>query len=239
MKKVLVWLLLAVSALAWQGVPAYAEDQVQIRETEHFAVYYYPVDETCVNVILGNLESNYPRIVSDLKPDKLPKIVVRMYPDLKTFHAAIGVPDAPEWVAGVANGSSEFWIVSPLNPGRVHTYDEMAATVPVHEFTHCVVRNITGNSAVPRWLGEAVALYETNQTTRPTSFTTLAQLNNPNDTAIYTFGYSICEFIVSKWGREGLCRLVWERGDIGKALDLSESEFQQAWWDFLRDRYGL
>lgn len=239
MKKALVWVLLAVSALAWRGVPAYAEDQVQIRETEHFAVYYYPVDETCVNVILGNLESNYPRIVSDLKPDKLPKIVVRMYPDLKTFHAAIGVPDAPEWVVGVASGSSEFWIVSPLNPGRSHTYAEMAATVPVHEFTHCVIRNITGNSAVPRWLGEAVALYEANQTTRPTSFTTLAQLNNPNDTAIYTFGYSICEFIVSKWGREGLGKLVWERGDTEKALDLSESEFQQAWWDFLRSRYGI
>jgi hypothetical protein len=60
------------------------------------------------------------------------KIDVFICPNIKSFHTAINVPDAPDWVVAPAK-KNELIMVSPLNQGSVHTYESLMKAI-VHEF---------------------------------------------------------------------------------------------------------
>jgi hypothetical protein len=62
-------------------------------------------------------------------------------------------------VLGVTDPSGEIKIISPLNPGRYHTYQSILLCMD-HEFTHVVVLRGVGAVSLPNWLQEGVASYE-------------------------------------------------------------------------------
>lgn len=47
------------------------------------------------------------------------------------------------------------------------------------------------------------------------------------------------DFIVSKWGRKGLVRLVESNGDIIRSLKISVDDFEKTWILFLQEKYTL
>lgn len=118
----------------------------------------------------------------------------------------------------------------------------------VHEFVHAVSLDVnprSGNN--PRWLWEAVALYENGEFVHPRliesvargNFPTLQQLNADvnTDTQIYQLGYMLGEFIVSRWGRPALIRLIETNADLPGVLGVSAAEFEAAWQSYVRQRY--
>ena len=70
----------------------------------------------------------------------------------------------------------------------------------------------------------------------PPSFASMASVDN---TRIYDVGYSIAEFIVSRWGPLALPQLIAVNGDTGSALGVPPADFQRQWFAFVRERYGL
>jgi hypothetical protein len=56
---------------------------------------------------------------------------------------------------------------------------------------------------------------------------------------IYDVGYSIAEFIVSRWGQSALSQLVAASGDTRATLDVPLTDFQRQWFAFARERYGF
>ncbi len=63
------------------------------------------------------LKENVERISSKFKHRPSNKIIIEMYPDLPTFHQAVGEADAPNWFMGTIEGN-RLKIVSPLILGR-------------------------------------------------------------------------------------------------------------------------
>lgn len=214
-------------------------------ETGHFILYCFEDDRAVSADLVSQLERHYEQITSHLSHEPKGKSVVEIYPDLQSFHLAVGRPNGPDWFVGKAE-SGKIKMVTPLNPGPEHTFEGILQVV-IHEFTHLVVDTMTA-SEIPTWLDEGIALYEAEQSPVPqvvasqaeTAFPNIADLhfNSGTDTGIvYAFSYTVVEFIVQEYGYDYLVKLVTAAGDFEAVFNLSETEFQQAWREFVMSEY--
>lgn len=132
------------------------------------------------------------------------------------------------WAVGISIGNDEIHIVSPLNSGIKHSYKSMLHVL-IHEFTHCV------------WLSEGIALYEAKQFRSPHKINkclTLSQLSDiKRSPAIYTFGYTIIEYIVKDFGVQVLKKLIEYDGNTVLALGISESRLEEGYFKYLNNAY--
>ena len=56
---------------------------------------------------------------------------------------------------------------------------------------------------------------------------------------VYDIGYLIGEFVVARWGQAALHDLIAVNGDTSAALGLSQPAFEQRWFAFVQNQYGL
>ncbi|UNK18638.1 hypothetical protein MNQ98_00895 [Paenibacillus sp. N3/727] len=94
------------------------------------------------------------------------KITIEIYPDLPTFHQAVGEQDAPNWFMGTME-KNILKIVSPLNPGPEHTYESILKST-VHLYAMWLISDI--NPAAPKWMRQGIGGFEAKQ--MATSFIT-------------------------------------------------------------------
>lgn len=213
----------------------------------HFLFHYTSIDAGNIAATAATLERHYARILNELGADAMPQVHVTLYADHAALAAATqpvaGV--VPSWAAGLATARDQIHLMSPNLP-MWGPYDR-AVTNLVHEFAHCVSLQINGRVANnPRWLWESVALYEARQFVDPRSLPymtahqppTFQALTSVANTAVYDMGYLVGEFIVERWSRDALRELIVRNGDTS-ALGLSLADFEQQWFSYVRDRYGL
>jgi hypothetical protein len=100
----------------------------------------------------------------------------------------------------------------------------------------------------PRWLWEAVALYENDEFVNPRSlpymvsgnYPTLDELNsdyNSGNQQIYSVGYVLLEYIVETWGMDEVIELIKSNGHISLVLGRTESEFEYGWYQYVEQTY--
>ena len=238
---------LTISKLVGQNI-----DSLNLaKESQHFNFYSTNGDIKVLDSLAITLENNYSRITNHLGIQIDKKINVKVFPNLKTFHLAINYPDAPDWVVGSSNGD-ELMMVSPLNPGSIHTYGSLMQVI-VHEFVHIAVsyaRGDKGWTTLPRWLNEGYAQYEAGQINEhirkivessviakaPPTWTQLAtasvmEFGNMNG---YGLSVSIVEFLVVTYGIEKLVLLIKEPENIEYIYGLSENTLEKQWIQYLK-----
>ncbi len=177
-------------------------------------------------------------------------INVYIYPDLKTFHNAVFLPDAPDWVVGAA-GKNELKMVTPLNPGGAHTYNSLMLAI-VHELTHTVVLNVRKQqqTRLPSWLNEGYAFYEAHQMTSnmrnwiksdltkhaPPSWKQLDQAGTVEfgDMGGYAFSTTIIEFLVHSYGFK-LRKLILAPEKMEDIYGVPKEDLEKTWVKYLRD----
>lgn len=221
------------------------------KESQHFNFYSTNGDIKVLDSLAITLENNYSRITNHLRIRIDKKINVKVFPNVKTFHVAINYPDAPDWVVGSCNGD-ELMMVSPLNPGSVHTYESLMQVI-VHEFVHMAVsyaRGDKGWTALPRWLSEGYAQYEAGQVNEhirkivelsviaktPPTWTQLdtasvMEFGNMNG---YGLSVTIVEFLVVTYGIDKLVLLIKEPENIETIYGLSEYALEKQWIQYLK-----
>jgi len=216
--------------------------------SDHFLFHYTPLDAGNIAGIAGAAEREYARILGDLAIESMPRVTVTFYTDHAVPEAATRAQAGvvPPWAAGLVTSSSEIHLMSPNSPAWA-PYSRMLSHL-VHEFAHCVTLRANPRIANnPRWLWESVAIYESGQSVdlrgvsymaalQPPAF---ASLNTLDNTLVYDVGYSIAEFVVSRWSRRALADLVAANGDSSAALGVSIDDFERQWFAFARQRYGL
>lgn len=223
-------------------------DELSLRKSsEHFDFYCAAQDESTLNDLSNQLESNYSRIVSSLEATITQKINIEVYKDLKSYHNACGWPDAPDWAVGNAQGKTTILMVSPLNPGPVHTYSSLMEII-THEFVHTTVAwKQTTN--VPNWLNEGTAVFYANQIPtrdylksliktlgRKPELEYLEDYKTFGERGGYSFAYTIPEFVVARHGKPGLAKLIgnYAPTTLGYA---DKAAFQTEWHKFLDQEY--
>jgi hypothetical protein len=205
-------------------------------ETPHFRVWAGGAAPATIAQIGDRLEDEFPRMSADLAVPELPVKTVEVWSETESFYAhmvsSIGrrYEGATGYVAGATNVNI---LDGPSAAGRA-----------AHELAHCISLRVNSSIANnPRWLWEAVALYENNEWVDPRTlpyvqagnFPTLAQLNSDFSSGrqIYEVGFVLGEFIVATWGRSGLVRLIQANGDIDRTLGLTVAQFEQRWSVFV------
>lgn len=221
------------------------------KESRHFAFYSTQGDTRVLDSLSGILENNYARITNRLEIQINDKIKVKVFPDIKSFHVAIKYPDAPDWVVGGCMGT-ELLMVSPLNPGSIHTYESLMQVV-VHEFVHIAVYYAMGEKAVtglPNWLSEGYAQYEAGQINEhirkivesgvkakdPPTWSQLAsasamEFGNMNG---YGLSVTIVDFLVANYGIEKLVSLIKEPENIEAIYGLPENTLEKQWVQYIK-----
>lgn len=210
-------------------------------ESDHFVYHCSEEDRDIVEAGRDSLEANYQRILSDLQVTNVDRITVRAYASADRFYDEM-VRD----VGTLFRGATGYI----LNTGELRVLvSGITPTTFIHEFAHIVSMYV--NASIPnnpRWLWEAVAIYEAREFIHPNTlgymqtgdYPTLEELSahyNQSAHQIYQLGYVIAEFIVEAWGREALIGLIMTNGNIQSVLRISEAEFEAQMYGFIAARY--
>lgn len=215
----------------------------RVYDTKHFKIYYTSLDDGNIREIADSLENNYPKITAHLQSGDLSVVNVHFYRNIADLQKVF--PDFPVWAVGQAISISEIHMISPNDPKQ--DYQTMIRNTK-HEFAHCVSQRINSNiSNNPRWLWEAVALYEANfpwdpkmlpylVNQQPPSLKELNELSNPR---IYEVGYYLAQFIFETYGATALKSLILNNGNLKDSLNMNEEEFTRQWFAFVKKKYGI
>ena len=95
---------------------------------EYFNFYLEDKDTSVITNLAKTLNANYVQLTTIMKAKFSEKIDVIIYPDINSFHKAINLESAPDWVVGAA-GKNELKMVSPINPGTVHNYESLMKAI--------------------------------------------------------------------------------------------------------------
>jgi hypothetical protein len=178
-----------------------------------------------VRTICDSLLANYQRITRHLHVSTMPRMRVSIWAHDAGFYDAMR-RDLGQVYAGAAG-----YLAGPTELRLL--YRAATPHYAVHEFAHAVSLALNprfGNR--PRWLWEAVAVYETRDVTDASGwaneakrFPGCAALNQYNSPLPYRWGYPIASFIVSQWGDSAYVSLIRSNGDIGATLGVTEAQF--------------
>lgn len=218
--------------------------------SENFDFYSKKQDVKVLDDLSKVLESNYLRLCKNMQTRFDSKIDVFIYPETKAFHKAINYSDAPDWVVGAA-GKNVLKMVSPLNPGSVHSYESLMKAI-VHELAHTVVLNLRkqGLVGLPNWLNEGFAYYEANQLTEANrkiihskllknTIPSWNELKNANtsefgDMGGYGISATIIEFLIETNGYEKLKQFIIEPENVEEIYKISEKDLELMWLKYLK-----
>lgn len=222
-----------------------------VKESQHYSFYSTRFDLKVIDSLANTLESHYTRITNHLGVQINKKIKVKVFPSVKDYHAAINFPDAPDWVVGSVYADG-IMMVSPMNPGSVHTYESLMQVI-VHEFVHLAVYYARGEKWMigsPRWLNEGYACYEAGQiddNIRNYIESSLSEKAPPTWTQLessselefgnmggYGFSMLIVEFLIDTYGIDKMVLLIKEPEKIETIYGLSKDVLEKQWIQYLK-----
>ncbi|SCY07361.1 RNA polymerase sigma-70 factor, ECF subfamily [Paenibacillus polysaccharolyticus] len=199
--------------------------------------------------LFTQLSGNVERLATKYNYQPKRKVIIEMYPDLPTFHRAVGEVDAPNWFTGTYE-ENILKIVSPLNPGPEHTYESIIKGT-VHLFSMWLIEEI--NPLAPKWIRQGIGGYEaklmtpyflensTKEAIRTNSIPTFAQLDDDTwdfeTKKGFQFSYMFVEFVIEKYGLEAMNQLIRQPQDLKGILGCSETEFRQKLVNYLNQLF--
>jgi hypothetical protein len=248
--KILLVLLagLGIGAFILLSMP---ENRQQIK-TKHFMFRFSSsIDPANITGLADALENNYQRIGNDLVTTPEDRIEVNLYAQRWRYLRA-----TKNWSgSGSIEGTSKLHFVE-------QAWEEPdSRKVALHEFAHTVTLKLLLEQApqpfdaknfddkfatFPTWLWEAISVYEAQEFVDPKSLPyltsgrtlTIAELNKRTKGGkIYSCGYTIIEYILLKYRKEGLLKLIANYGDLQTTFNVTDEQFCSAWYEFVKKKY--
>jgi hypothetical protein len=215
--------------------------------TRNFTFHYAAIDAETIVDTARYLERGRLAVLDALDVHDMPRVEVTFYLEHAEMEAAARplIGFVPSWAYGLVTSESAIHCMSP-NLAEWGPYSRRMKDV-VHEFVHTVTLHMNPDFANrPRWLWEAVAIYEAGQTADLSSLPylmdrkppSLTELNRLNDTRIYEVGYTIGAYVVKHWGRNALRALIRKNGDTTAVLGVSLEEFERGWQEYVLKAAG-
>ena len=252
MKKVKrVLLILAILILTLSIIYFIPESRKEIK-TQHFNLLFSSsIDTTTIIELANALESNYTRIGNDLKTQPSDNIQTYIYAQRWRYIKATG-----NW-----GGSGNIEGISKLHFVEQAWGESDNKKVAVHEFAHTITLKLLLDgetqpvdsksfdkkfSTFPTWLWEAISVYEANQLVDPKTlpylnngqYPNISELNNRlKGGKIYSCGYTIIEYILSKYGQDNFIKLIKNYGDLKKSFNVTDDQFCKEWYEFVKEKY--
>jgi len=217
-------------------------DTVTVDDENFSYVLFDGLTQSILTPIQTKLDDNYSRVLSDLDVVSMNKVTVKIWNNETNFL------DDMQRSLGISYPGASGWVYN-ANDIRILNQGNGTNQIVLHEFCHAVslvVNPQFGNN--PRWLWEAVAIYESGEFVDPQTisylvegnFPTISELNsdfNGGDREIYRVGYLLAEYIIFNWGNNSYVNLIKSNGNILQTLGISTQEFEGAWKNFVIEKY--
>jgi hypothetical protein len=227
------------------------ESRKQIK-TGHFTfLFSSSIDTAAIFQLANALETNYSKIGNDLRTQPSEQIEVNIYARRWRY-----IRNTGNWSAsGNIEGISKLHFVEQA------WGENDKAKVAIHEFAHTVTLKLLLDkepepinsttfdkkfSSFPTWLWEAISVYEANQFIAPKTlpylnngrYPNISELNNRlKGGKIYSCGYTIVEYILSKYGQDNFINLIKNYGNLQKVLNVTADQFCKDWYQFVNEKY--
>lgn len=249
LKKVLV--IFGILILSFSIIYFIPESKKEFK-TQHFTFLFSSSIDTGTIFKLANvLENNYSKIGNDLKILPSDNIETNVYSQRWRYIKATGNWSASGSIEGISklHFVEQAWGESDNNK------------VAVHEFAHTVTLKLLLDkesqpvnpknfdkkfSTFPTWLWEAISVYESKQFVEPRTlpyltngqYPNISELNNRlKGGKIYGCGYTIIEYILSKYGQVKYINLINNYGDLKRTFNITDEQFCKDWYEFIKEKY--
>ncbi|MFC1698710.1 peptidase MA family metallohydrolase [Candidatus Omnitrophota bacterium] len=228
------------------------------RTTEHFIVYYEDLMQS--KIVADRAEYYYEKIAYDLDYDKSiywpQKCEVFIIPSEEKWEEYMrGLVRRFDHIGGFvpSTGEKEIYLCTLSLP-------YLSVTFP-HELTHLIFAEFAGGAAIPLWLNEGLAIYESGligyademlrEKVKQAEHMPLKDMLESEDypqseegmKLYYAQAEKTVEFLITQHGRKRfsrLCRLLFGGQSFAKALNLAygdvyynQDEFQRAWIKYI------
>ncbi len=212
-------------------------------DTDNFSFMLYDgLSQDKLASIQSKLSDNYVRVLGDFEITSMDKVTVRIWFNEKNFL------DDMERAIGRRYTGASGWVYSAKDI-RVLYRGNATGQIALHEFCHAAslaLNNRIGNN--PRWLWEAVAIYEAREFVDPKTlsylvsgnYPTIAELNSDFNTGvnkIYSVGYLLSEYIITNWDKDKYIGIIRSNGNIQETLGITTQEFEAGWKKFVIAKY--
>jgi len=187
-----------------------------------------------------SLLSNYERIMRHLRVGTMPQVTISLW---APGHSNDFYAEMESRIGQVYRGATGY---TPTNSEMCLLWNPSTPKSAVHEYAHLVsiaLKPDIGNN--PRWLWEAIAQYESRTYERPADWTPdqrafpgFAALNQYNSVLPYRWGYTICAFIIDRWGDDAYISTINANGNIPSALGIMEEEFGTLTEEYVKSMAG-
>ncbi len=203
-------------------------------QNAHFKIYCAQEDQNVSEQLLDQLEEMFEKLSKDFNHTYSSVITVEIYPDIHSFHKAIGKPSAPDWISSRADNNS-IKGVSPSNPGSYHSYDSMIRSYKVGLAHLFLMDNKESYKDAPYWLRQGASLYKGGMNYKDIKgeIPTIAQLDSIVDCVIdfskingFHVSYFMVKFIDQQWGWESVLKLLENYSQFEEIIGLSKEEFR-------------
>ena len=243
--------ILAILILTFSIIYFIPENRKEIKTTHFTFLFSNSIDTAIITKLANALEGNYSRIGNDLRTKPADNIETNIYAQRWRYIKATGNWGASGNIEGISklHFVEQAWGESDKNK------------VAIHEFAHTVTLKLLLNnetqpvdskifdqkfSTFPTWLWEAISVYEAKQFVDPKTlpylnngqYPTISELNNRlKGGKVYTCGYTIIEYILSKYGQDKLINLVKNYGDMKSTFNVTDDQFCKNWYEFVKEKY--
>ncbi len=233
--------LLCTASLSCGGSASEPDGYPRTTEAGDFVFLAHEgVSDSDVARILDALRGNAERIKGHLRVTAMPRVRVGLWAQSRqddwdrAMQAALG--RVYRGATGYTPARDEMrLLLNPSSPLDV-----------VHEYAHLVSFQVNPNiSNNPRWLWEAVAVYEAGSapdvrtwSDAELRFPGLQALNQYDSPLPYRWGYHVAQAVITRWGDEGYLALIRTNGDLQGALGITEAAFGAYVEEFVRGVAG-
>jgi hypothetical protein len=251
-----------VTALVFLSVPlpGFASEITTIT-TPHFSFFYYPQDQRAIRGLIEEAEGMRREITGDLGLD--PEGITKVYlaPTLNMYRALQPGGKIHDWSAAVAYPRQNLIII--VSPRAIRRSNMALSTIFKHEFTHIALgRAFQGTGAIPHWLHEGVAMYESREwdfrrisdimravltgALIPLSEITEGFPQHENRAELaYCQSFYLISFLLNKYGRPLFHRFIREycRGKLlnqvlVETYGMDLDQLEKRWQGYLRMRFS-
>lgn len=252
MSKLKKILLIIVSLLLISIIIILIPEKRKELKTKHFTFLYSSgIDKSKIVELSDALEDSYQRIGNNLKTVPSDNIETNIFSQRWRYIKA-----TKNW-----GGSGNIEGISKIHFVEQAWGETDNKKVAVHEFAHTVTlkllldneqKPINSNEfdkkfqLFPTWLWEGISVYEAQQFVDPKTlpyfnkgqYPSIEELNSRlKGGKIYSCGFTIIEYIISKYGHENYIQLIKNYGDLRTTFNISDEQFCKEWYEFIKTKY--
>jgi len=231
-----------------------------IRNSEYFD--YYSSENGQYDDVMNILDGKCEELMREFNIEPECRIRIEIYPDIETYHdnmweglvPGVDFTCSDQIIGNTDESSDTIRIVSPHNPGPVHTYKTAVKTV-LHEFIHVLTMmkfkaenpvHTKESFGKVKWMHEAIAVYRSEQYKDFLHYflkkinKKVPSFNDLDDLQLrYVAAWSFAQFMEEEFTISQLLELMVREDMSEDVTGLQEHELEIRWQDWLKEKYIL